>query len=121
MKTPPYLIAGDCIGIVSTARKITTKELAPFLKLLKSWGLNYVLGKSINASSDQFAGDISLRAEDFQQMLDDQTIKGIWCARGGYGANRVIPLLDYDVIKQNPKILTPKYKTPKIITTISTP
>jgi len=103
MKTPPYLIAGDCIGIVSTARKITTEELAPFLNLLKSWGLNYVLGKSINASSDQFAGDISLRAEDFQQMLDDQTIKGIWCARGGYGTVQIIDQLDFSTFVKNPK------------------
>lgn len=103
MKTPPYLIAGDCIGIVSTARKITTEELDPFLKLLESWGLNYVLGKSINASADQFAGDMSLRAQDFQHMLDDQTIKAIWCARGGYGTVQIIDQLDFSDFVKNPK------------------
>jgi muramoyltetrapeptide carboxypeptidase len=103
MKTPPYLVDGDTVGIVSTARKITTEELDPFLKLLENWGLKYVLGNSINASADQFAGDISLRTQDFQYMLDDQTIKAIWCARGGYGTVQIIDQLDFSAFVKNPK------------------
>ncbi len=103
MKTPPYLSFGDRIGIVSTARKITTEELDPFLNLLKYWGLQYELGKSIDAESDQFAGDFVLRIRDFQHMLNDPNIKAIWCARGGYGTVQIVDALDFSDFQDNPK------------------
>jgi len=103
MVTPPFLITGDVVGIVSTARKITTHELQPFLKLLESWGLNFVLGATINSEHHQFAGDDTLRAKDFQQMLDNPEIKAIWCARGGYGTVRIIDYLDITSFRNNPK------------------
>jgi muramoyltetrapeptide carboxypeptidase len=78
MVTPPYLTIGDTVGIVSTARKISSLEVQPLINLLKNWGLKYVLGDSINATDHQFAGDISLRAKDFQEMLDNSKIKAIW-------------------------------------------
>lgn len=103
MTTPPNLVSGDCIGIVSTARKIQTDELLPFLDLLKKWGLNYVLGESINSSSNQFAGDSALRTRDFQRMLNDPEIKAIWCARGGYGTVQIIDQLDFSDFIKKPK------------------
>ncbi len=103
MVTPPYLATGDTVGIISTARKITTAELETFLKMLESWGLNYVLGKSINAESDQFAGNDNIRSEDLQQFLDDSKISAIWCARGGYGTVRIIDRLDFSKFRKNPK------------------
>jgi muramoyltetrapeptide carboxypeptidase len=103
MITPPKLVSGDCIGIVSTARKIQTDELVPFLELLEKWDLNYVLGDSIDASSNQFAGDTELRIRDFQQMLNNPEIKAIWCARGGYGTVQIIDHLDFSVFIKNPK------------------
>lgn len=103
MKTPPFLKPGDTIGIVSTARKITKKELQPFLRMLNDWGLVYELGISIEAEDNQFAGDDELRAKDFQQMLDNASIKAIWCARGGYGTVRIIDALDFSKFRKNPK------------------
>ncbi len=47
MIRPPFLQTGDSIAIVSTARKITTKELQPFLQLIKNWDLHAVLGATI--------------------------------------------------------------------------
>jgi len=101
--TPEYLKKGDTIAIVSTARKITEEEIKPALQLLEKWGLNYVLGKTIGAEENQFAGSDDLRAEDFQKMLDDPKIKAIWCARGGYGTVRIIDKLDFSAFKKNPK------------------
>ena len=103
MITPEYLKKGDTIAIVSTARKITEEEIKPALQLLEKWGLNYVLGKTIGAEENQFAGSDDLRAEDFQKMLDDPKIKAIWCARGGYGTVRIIDKLDFSAFKKNPK------------------
>jgi muramoyltetrapeptide carboxypeptidase len=103
MVTPPYLKPGDKIGIVSTARKITTSELQPLLDLLEGWDLKYELGRTINAEDRQFAGDTDLRTLDFQKMLDNPDIKAIWCARGGYGTVKIIDLLDFSEFIKQPK------------------
>ncbi len=103
MKTPNKLKKGDSVGIVSTARKITIEELKPALTLLESWGFKAVIGKTIGAEENQFAGSDNLRAEDFQAMLDNPEIKAIWCARGGYGTIRVVDKLDFTAFKEYPK------------------
>ena len=103
MITPTSLQKGDTVAIVSTARKISKEELKPALQLLESWGLKAVLGKSIGAEENQFAGSDDLRAADFQQMMDDPNIKAIWCARGGYGTVRIIDKLDFSTFKRHPK------------------
>lgn len=103
MATPPYLQKGDAVGIVSTARKISKEELGPALQILEQWGLKAVLGKTIGAEENQFAGSDALRTADFQQMLDDPNIKTIWCARGGYGTVRIVDKLDFSSFKKNPK------------------
>lgn len=103
MVTPPSLKYGDKVGLVATARKISTTELAEGIALLKSWGLVPVLGKTIDAAADQYAGDDALRVKDFQEMLDNSDIKAIWCARGGYGTVRIIDQLDFYKFVKYPK------------------
>ncbi|TDI78019.1 MAG: LD-carboxypeptidase [Bacteroidetes bacterium] len=103
MVTPPFLKHGDTIAIVSTARKITKTDLEPALELLASWGFKAVLGHTIGAEEHQFAGDDTLRTQDFQAMLDNPNIKAIWCARGGYGTARMLDGLNFSVFKKNPK------------------
>lgn len=99
----PALQSGDKIAIISTARKITTQELTPAIQTFESWGLQVVLGQTIDASYNQFAGNDVLRLQDFQQMLDDETIKAIVCARGGYGTTRIIDQVDFSKFRQHPK------------------
>ena len=103
MITPPKLQKGDTIGIVSTARKISRKELIPSLRFLDDLGLKARLGNTIGAADDQFAGTDEIRAKDFQQMMDDPNIKAIWCARGGYGTVRIIDFLDFTKFQKTPK------------------
>ena len=103
MIVPPNLKPGDTIGIVATARKITETELQPFLSLLKEWQLQPLLGKSIGAVDNQFAGSDELRTQDFQEMLDNPNVRAIWCARGGYGTVRMVDGLDFSAFKKNPK------------------
>lgn len=103
MHTPHNLRKGDTVGIVSTARKISEEELRPALQLLEQWGLKAVLGKTIGAEENQFAGSDALRAAELQEMMDDPKIRAIWCARGGYGTVRIIDRLDFSTFKKNPK------------------
>lgn len=103
MKIPTYLKQGDTIGIVSTARKVTKAELEYALDILQQWGLKVILGKSIEAEENQFAGDDAWRASDFQDMMDNPEIKAIWCARGGYGTVRIIDRLDFTEFVKTPK------------------
>lgn len=103
MITPPPLVYGDKVGLVATARKISSKELQEGIDLLKSWGLVPVLGKTIGLEDNQYAGTDSQRALDFQEMMDNPDIKAIWCARGGYGTVRIIDQLDFYKFVKYPK------------------
>ena len=103
MVTPPFLTQGDSVGIVSTARKISSEALRPFVELLKSWGLKPVFGESINAADHQYAGTDGLRSADFQNMMDNPDIKAIWCARGGYGTVRMVDALGFSAFRKKPK------------------
>lgn len=100
---PPFLKPGDCIGIVAPARKISAEELNPAIKQLESWGLRVKLGAHIYATDNQFAGTDEERLADMQQMLDDEDVKAILPARGGYGSVRIIDKLDFTRFCQKPK------------------
>ncbi len=103
MIRPEFLKKGDTIAIVSTARKVSVEELKPALDIIKKWELNVVIGKTIEAEENQFAGSDALRISDFQQQLDNPNIKAIWCAKGGYGTVRIIDKLDFTEFKKHPK------------------
>lgn len=103
VKIPPYLKKGDTVGILATARKVDMAPLEPAIKLLKSWGLNVVIGKTIGLDNNQLAGADWQRATDFQQMLDNPSIKAIWSAKGGYGTVRMIDRIDFTKFKKHPK------------------
>lgn len=75
------------------------------ITLLQSWGLEVVLGETVEASYHQFAGDDELRARDFQRFIDDDSIKAIIAARGGYGTIRIIDRVDFSHFAMHPKWL----------------
>ena len=100
---PPYLKTGDRIGIVSTARKISEKELKPALGLLRTWGLEPVLAPCLFHEENQFSGSDAERAADFQHMLNEPDIKAILCARGGYGTVRMVDHIDFSSFRSQPK------------------
>ena len=103
MITPPYLQKGDTVAIVSTARKNLEDNLKPSIDLLESWGLKVKIGTTIGLNYHQLAGTDAQRAADFQEQMDNENIKAIWCVRGGYGTVRIIDLLDFTKFKKNPK------------------
>jgi muramoyltetrapeptide carboxypeptidase len=100
---PPFLQAGQRVAIVAPARKISTPEIEFARQTLQGWGLEVVLGESIDAAHHQFAGDDALRRRDFQRQLDEPSIRAILCARGGYGTARLVDELDFSAFAENPK------------------
>jgi muramoyltetrapeptide carboxypeptidase len=101
---PPPLKKGDKIAITCPAKKLPA-PMTDAIKLLESWGLEVVLGETVEASYHQFAGDDNLRARDLQCVVDDDDIKGIIAARGGYGTIRMIDKVNFDRLLQSPKWL----------------
>ena len=103
MQKPTNLKQGDKIAIVSTARKLSLKELQAGIDIIKSWGLEVVLGENLFESAHQFAGSTRQRTTDFQNAIDDESIKAVFCARGGYGTVKIIDELDFSQFIKNPK------------------
>ena len=103
MIIPQFLKAGDTVAIVCTARKFFPEDAKPAIDLLESWGLKVKLGKTIGLDNFQLGGTDNERTADFQAQLDDEKVKAIWCARGGYGTVRIIDLLDFSKFKKHPK------------------
>lgn len=103
MIIPPFLKAGDTVALVCTARKFFPEDAKPAIDLLESWGLNVKLGNTIGLDNCQLGGTDNERAADFQAQLDDENVKAIWCARGGYGTVRIIDALDFTKFKKHPK------------------
>lgn len=75
------------------------------VSLLRSWGLEVVLGETVDLSFHQFAGDDEQRAKDMQRFIDDDSIKAIIAARGGYGTIRMIDMVDFSNFGRHPKWL----------------
>ncbi len=103
MITPEFLKQGDKIAIVSPSRKITPDEVRPAINTFQEWGLEVVAGEHLYSACHQFAGSDEKRLSDLQKMLDDDSVKAIVCARGGYGTVRIIDGLDFSKFRENPK------------------
>lgn len=103
MKLPPNLKKGDGIAIIATARKTNLANLQDAIKLVKSWGLQVEIGSSIGLANHQFAGTDTERAADLQQQINNPKIKAIWCAKGGYGSVRILDLIDFSPLQNQPK------------------
>ncbi|MFD1257262.1 LD-carboxypeptidase [Mucilaginibacter terrae] len=100
--TPPYLKKGDRVAIVCPAKKLP-QPMDDAIALLQSWGLEVVLGETVTADFHQFAGDDALRAKDLQQYINDDGIKAVFAARGGYGTVRIIDAVDFSRLATHPK------------------
>jgi muramoyltetrapeptide carboxypeptidase len=101
---PNLLKKGDTIGLLALACKVDFEILKPAIELMENdWGLKVILGKSLTSEYHQFAGDDTVRANDFQLMLDNPEIKAIFSARGGYGSSRLLDSIDFTAFQKSPK------------------
>lgn len=103
MIIPPYLSVGDTVALAAPARKISRSEIQPAVRLLESAGFNVFYDDRLFAEDHQFAGNDDCRARYFQDLLDQDTVKAIWCVRGGYGSARIIDKLDFSRFRHHPK------------------
>ena len=102
---PENLKIGDTISIIAPSGVLKDYEqyMEKSISLMESWGLNVVLGSTIYETYGHFSSTDINREKDFQKAIDDNKIKAIWCARGGYGAMRIIDNINYDNLSKNPK------------------
>jgi muramoyltetrapeptide carboxypeptidase len=101
---PPFLKPGDKVAITCPAKALPI-PMDDAVKLLTSWGLDVIMGETVNASYNQFAGDDDLRARDTQRFIDDDSIKAIFAARGGYGTIRMVDKVNFGKLATHPKWL----------------
>ncbi|EOZ92624.1 Muramoyltetrapeptide carboxypeptidase [Indibacter alkaliphilus LW1] len=103
---PSPLQYGDKVGLISpsaaTAERI---EFQFAMEALEALGLEVELGKNLKNRRGHLAGTDEERAEDLNEMFEDISIKAVICIRGGSGAARILPLIDYSTIQTNPKPL----------------
>ncbi len=102
---PPRLRPEDLIGIISPAGPVDESELQPDLELLESSGFRIHVAPHVYDRHDYLAGDDEARLSDLHAMFKDRKIKAIFCARGGYGTLRLLDKIDYDLIREHPKII----------------
>jgi len=102
---PPKLKLGDTIGIIAPGGPVIPSLLNRGIRYLKNCGYDVQIGKFIYEKRGYLAGNDADRVNDFHDMLSDPLIKAIIFARGGYGSLRLLPLINYNLIRQNPKIL----------------
>ena len=102
--SPPFLKKGDKVAIVALASKLNPDDIQSARNLMQeNWGVEVIVGESVAASYFNFAGTDEIRLKDFQQNIDNQEIKAVFSARGGYGSSRIIDAVDFTEFKKNPK------------------
>jgi muramoyltetrapeptide carboxypeptidase len=103
---PKKLKRHDTVGLVSSAsREPSAQEISFAKERLEKMGLKVVFGKYIYRREGYFAGTDLQRAKDLNSMFVNPKIKAIFEIRGGWGSDRILPYLNYKLIKRNPKII----------------
>lgn len=102
---PKALKLGDTIAITSPAGAVWEEnQIEVFSGILKGLGFNVVLGKTLKEKHGYFAGTDAVRAKELNDFFADKKIKGIFCMKGGWGCARLLDKIDYQMIKENPKV-----------------
>ena len=103
---PRRLAAGQTIGIAAPASPPNDPEKVRFaLETIESLGFRVKAAAHLFERSGYLAGDDATRAADLNSLFADNEVDAIFCLRGGYGASRLLPLLDYEAIRANPKVI----------------
>jgi len=103
---PPRLRPGDRVGVLAPASPCPVDELESGCLILEKMGLEVVVDVgSESLQSDYLAGSDEYRASRFNQFVQDPEIRGLFCARGGYGSLRILSELSYDRLRSTPKPL----------------
>ncbi|MDB5692222.1 MAG: LD-carboxypeptidase [Alphaproteobacteria bacterium] len=105
-RKPPRLRPGDTIGLIAPAMfSDDFVEVEQVKSAIASMGLVPKLGRYVTARYGYLAGTDRMRAEDINAMYADEAVRAVFAVHGGWGSARLLPFLDWDVIRRNPKLL----------------
>lgn len=96
---------GSCIGIIAPATACADFDYTTGIELLHQWGYKTKISKTLKTNEGYLAGSDKLRASELNKFFADDEVDAILCFGGGYGCTRILDLLDYDLIRKNPKLL----------------
>lgn len=100
----PYLKQGDTIGIVCPAGYMPPEKVQSCIDTFQKWGYQVKIGSTVGSTSENyFSGTDAERLDDFQKMLDDDSVQAVLCARGGYGLGRIIDRISFKKFRERPK------------------
>jgi muramoyltetrapeptide carboxypeptidase len=105
---PNKLIKGDKIGVIAPSSPITEDKLEDInnsIALMEASGFEIVFGKNAFKDTLGYGATAKEKAEDINYMFSNPEIKAIFCATGGANSNSTFEYLNYELIKNNPKIL----------------
>jgi muramoyltetrapeptide carboxypeptidase len=102
---PPRIKSGDTLALVTPGSYITEQEKQESISNIQSMGFNVVYTDRLMQKNGYFSSTDEERAADLNDMFKREDVQGIICARGGYGCARILPFLDYELVRNNPKPL----------------
>lgn len=102
---PPGLKKGDRLGLVTPGSYITEQEKEESIDAFYELGFRITYSNRLMQKNGYFSATDEERAADINEMFEREDVSGIMCARGGYGCARILPYLDYKLIRDNPKPL----------------
>ena len=117
---PPRLKPGDTIGIAAPAGPFDRESFSQGLSVVESLGFRTRVCDEIFEKTGYLAGPDAMRAQLLNQLFRDPEIQGIICARGGFGSLRILPLVDFDAIRKNPKVFMGFSDITALLTSITT-
>ncbi len=100
---PAYLQKDDTIAVVCPSGFMPLEKMQTCFSTIEQWGFTIKKGKTAGAQFHYFSGTDEERLQDLQSMMDDDDIKAILCARGGYGLSRIIAKIDFSKFVKQPK------------------
>jgi muramoyltetrapeptide carboxypeptidase len=104
---PKAIKPGDTVGLVCPGSPVEPELVTKTTAYFESKGYRYKLGKSISEEYlCELSGTDEQRIEDLNAMISDDTVDAVVTLRGGYGTNRILPYINYDTLKANPKWVT---------------
>jgi muramoyltetrapeptide carboxypeptidase len=103
---PNALKKGDLVGVCAPAGCVSDQgEILEFTDVLKDLGFKVKMGNNIGSRFGYFSAPDESRAGEFMDFIRDPEVKGIFFVRGGWGCARILPFLDFEVIRNNPKVI----------------
>ena len=105
---PSKLNIGDTIGVVAPSNPIigdNIEELNKAKEIVEKSGFKVKYSKNLFSNTNVYCSTAKEKAEDINEMFADKNVQMIWCAKGGNNSNSTFEYLDYELIRQNPKII----------------